>query len=97
MKLRHTAALALVGWYLMLPPQTSKSPLRFDPNASLKSWYRAGIYSTADQCESDKPTVNGRWLEALEFRHTSAAEVSDIQKYQAYERCVATDDPRLKQ
>jgi len=35
MKLRHTAALALVGWYLMMPPLVEK-PVPHDPSLTMK-------------------------------------------------------------
>jgi hypothetical protein len=97
MKPRHAAALALVGWYLMLlPPQTSKSPLRFDENAPLNKWYIAGGFDTAAECEAYKSEANGRWLRALEPSHLDAKTISDVRLYQAQERCVAASDVRLK-
>jgi hypothetical protein len=96
MKPRHAAALALVGSYLMLlPPQTSKSPLRFDANAPLNKWYIAGGFGTAAECEAYKSESNGRWLRALEPRHLDAKTISDVRLYQAQERCVAANDARL--
>ena len=62
MKLRHAAALALVGWYLMVPPIESIED-RIAPNAHshyldwkgdrpppLRSWSIKGTYATADEC-----------------------------------------------
>jgi|SRR5271170_669808 len=97
MKSRHAVALALAGWYLMLlPPQTSKSPLRFDANAPLNKWPMAGGFGTAAECEAYKTELNGRWLRALEPRHLDTKTISDVRLYQAQERCVAADDPYLK-
>jgi hypothetical protein len=54
--LRHAAALALVGWYLLLP-----IPCRtggFDLNAPLSVWYRVeDVYPTRAACESDKAAL----------------------------------------
>ena len=97
MKFRHAAALALVvSWFLILPPRTSKSPLRFDTNAPLNKWYIAGGFGTAAECEAYKSESNGRWLRALEPRHLDAKTISDVRLYQAQERCVAANDVRLK-
>lgn len=96
MTLRHAAALALA--YLMLvPPQTSKSPLRFDANAPLNKWYAAGLFGSAAKCEKGKQELNSRWLQALEANHLDAGTIRDIQQYQAQELCIANDDSRLKE
>jgi hypothetical protein len=43
MKLRHAAALALVGWYLMAPPMSSWPGTPWiDPNAPLSKWQFIG-------------------------------------------------------
>ncbi len=47
MKLPHAAALALVGWYLMLPPKQ-------DIQAPIAKWRIVGNYDSADQCFTDK-------------------------------------------
>lgn len=41
MNARHAAALALVSWYLILPPQTAKNHLG-DPAAPLSKWENGG-------------------------------------------------------
>jgi len=47
--LRHTAALALAGWYLILPnPLLDGSP---DTNAPLSAWSQSGIFDRAADCE----------------------------------------------
>jgi hypothetical protein len=38
MKPCHAAALALIGWYLMLPPLLSRHPLIFETHAPLSRW-----------------------------------------------------------
>jgi hypothetical protein len=49
--LRHTAALALVGWYLMAPPSPASS-------VPLNHWLMIGSFDSADQCESAKLTLH---------------------------------------
>jgi hypothetical protein len=52
MNLRHAAALALVGWYLMVPPFTAQraGPVDVDDQAPLSKWTIAGSFDTAEQC-----------------------------------------------
>jgi hypothetical protein len=49
MKPHHAAALALVGWYLMLPPVTSDG--RIQKDASLSRWYIISNFETKEECE----------------------------------------------
>ena len=49
MEHRHAAALALVVWYLMLPPSTSV--YTFDVKAPISKWIDFMIYDSARQCE----------------------------------------------
>jgi hypothetical protein len=55
MNLRHTAALALVGWYLMTPPtldpRTQTSGLFVDPSAPLPKWDVTATYESKAECE----------------------------------------------
>ena len=95
MKPRHAAALALAYW-ILLPPQTSKSPLRFDADAPLDKWWMAGSFDTAAECEAYKLELNSDWLRGLEPRHPDAQTLSDIREYQAQELCIPSDDPLLK-
>ncbi len=89
MKLRHAAALALVGWYLMVPPLNADGT----PNAHapLSQWSMDGSYDTAKECtdrfHSDMNVAAGlkRDLGGMNAR----LSVND-------EQCIATDDPRLK-
>ena len=47
MKPRHAAALALVGWYLMMP-------LKDHPEAPIKYWSQIGSYDSAKECEAER-------------------------------------------
>jgi hypothetical protein len=62
MKLRHAAALALVGWYLMAPP-FPKGEHRYEPDTSvpLSQWIRRASFDSAAECEAHKTN----WLDAL--------------------------------
>jgi hypothetical protein len=47
--LRHAAALAPVGWYLMLPPVASGG--RVNAEAPLGQWERWGTYDVVGECQ----------------------------------------------
>jgi hypothetical protein len=52
MTLRHAAALAVIGWYLMMPPPYwSKTNPR---NAPLRQWTVFGRYDTAQECSDER-------------------------------------------
>jgi hypothetical protein len=95
MKLHHAAALALVGWYLMIPPRVVD---RFYPDAPLSKWHRFGTkeYSTKAECESA--------IEAQKAEFNYDPETLPPEKFTARTlargaralRCISSDDPRLK-
>jgi hypothetical protein len=51
MKLRHAAALALTGWYLMVPPYDLEKGL-VDDAAPLSKWTIDGSFDSAEQCKA---------------------------------------------
>jgi hypothetical protein len=76
----HAAALALVGWYLLLQPPDLAAVHRTD--APLSRWLQIGTYNSVKECNKNrsalKPeTEDGRWAVKQAV-------------------CIATDDPRLK-
>jgi len=78
---RHAAALALVGWYLMVPPMGYKGN-----QAGLYGWYIVHSYDTAQACE--EAPANGE---------TDLPPLPSGRKVKwAGSICVASDDPRLK-
>ena len=91
MSFRHAAMLALVGWYLMLPPMGSVESRR-NPSTGfyvaysrqpLDTWEIAGSYGTAAQCDR-----------ALEQANQLARQ--NCPECSAVAACIAADDPRLK-
>jgi hypothetical protein len=88
MKLRHAAALALLGWYLVVPPPLDSSGP--DLHAPLSHWNQAQAFDTAAQCET----------QLVQLRKTISAERPRAQLDEADQamksaKCIATDDPRL--
>lgn len=93
MNIRHAAALALVGWYLMIPPaveEDSNHALHTKP-APLSEWQNFESFDTAKECEEGaKPLVKPMQADVSQ-QHLSLNDLRLL-----YARCFATDDPRLK-
>jgi hypothetical protein len=59
MNLRHAAAVALVGWYLMIPPlaHTGKTPgdMGFDTSAPISKWTFSAVdhFDTEEECNAE--------------------------------------------
>ncbi len=96
MRLVHAAALALTGWYLVIPPAQNTEDPRVDAEAPLSQWQVESSYDTAAQCEAARAEARKpiRW----------PAEQGKFAKLDAYDNlahematCIATDDPRLKE
>jgi hypothetical protein len=95
MKLCHAAALALVGWYLMVPPPVLHSSLPVDLGAPLSEWRLFSIHDSAAECEQG--LVAFYKLAKTELVANPADERDRVQYYQLENsQCVASDDPRLK-
>jgi hypothetical protein len=95
MKAPHGAALALVGWYLMVPPPVVHSSVPVDSDAPLSKW---GIFSTHDSAaECEQGLVAFYKLAKAELIANPDDERGRLQFYQLESsQCVASDDPRLK-
>ena len=50
MKLRHSAALAIVAWYLMIPPVNVDN--RVDAGAPLSKWRKSVSFESAKECQA---------------------------------------------
>jgi len=109
MNFRHAAALASVGWYLMIPPAHDFGG---PPKTSLSQWDQVSAFDTATACEA---SLSDLWDCAQELRNNpkggaacekienlktlfvdiGAGEREKLVYRLANVRCVATDDPRL--
>ena len=91
MKLRHAAALALVGWYLMVPP-TENGQLNL--HAPLNKWIIDSEYDSAGDCQD----IIAGWAALYPNikEHHAALRKADIRPI-VNGQCVATADPRLKE
>jgi hypothetical protein len=96
MKPRHAFALALVGWYLLLPPLVN-APYKVDTEAPLASWKVYQTFDTRDECDKSRLAVRDK------YEHTASAPVGSIKKgtrafalQMTFAQCISSDDPRLK-
>jgi hypothetical protein len=109
MKPRHAAALALAGWYLMVPP--SMSEMDWTCGASLSAFAYHKLFGTGDEkdcakfAEIEAPNAPiAKWHEMSPFETLLDCEKAQHELLtrsragspQAGALCVATDDPRLK-
>ena len=99
MKPRHAAALALVGWYLMVPPMV---PGTHDVNksVSLKQWNIRREFPRHEGCEAAKARLREEAL-AAQARGDAAnprrgERNPEMHCVLCQAQCVAQDDPRLK-
>ncbi len=92
MKLRraHAAALALAGWYLMMPPISGDKLVE---HAALSQWQIAASFDSARECDAKKQ----------EFASQSQKLISDaspsvqlLARAEALAQCIDSADPRLK-
>jgi len=83
----HAAALALVGWYLMIPPL--RADRTHDDSASMSRWRISDSFDSAAEC---RETLLRRWNRAEDQKESRGAKDEYLKA-----TCVSTDDPRLKE
>jgi hypothetical protein len=99
---RHLAALALVGWYLMMPPDSAKIPHNVDAEAPLSRWTIVTTYVDEDGCEKALTDVQNSEQDPAELDKT--ARLARLRKNDAAlgkarainAACVESDDVRLR-
>ena len=108
MKPRHAAALALVVWYLMMPPTVTMNSNGPDLSAPLSKWVTGEEMNTLSMCE--KKRKKNIFLEHNPYflfqQYTDAEKsarpkgyvfnIAKIQEFADTQKCIASDDPRLK-
>ena len=87
MEPRHGAALALIGWYLMVPPYAA-NVYRCDKNAPLSNWLKFKSFQSEPACR-----------EYLDMMRSSKGFSRDSPTYYRtlYSKCISSDDPGFKQ
>ena len=88
MKPRHAAALALVSWYLMVPPQVYTEPisLRVSIPPFGREWRVLSQTDNADDCA---------YLLAFGLTHEKFTMVEVREAFRYGGICVRDDDPRI--
>ena len=110
--LRHAAALALVGWYLMVAPNVpngpgggpvsydTNAPRNPDVNAPISLWWRTRAFPTEAECNQEK----SKELEPFTTIQTLKGIKPEVRARLAARAslvakayvCVSDDDSRLK-
>lgn len=83
MSCRHAAVLALVGWYLIIPPV--RGGAQPDTQAPISAWTVFRKFDSAAACRE--------WKLKLETQARRAGKYGPRPDFM----CVASDDPRLKE
>jgi hypothetical protein len=107
MKPRHAAALALVGWYLMVPPYNDND-LKPQTGVPLYEWEPTGApaqtgdeqdepFLTLVECEARKAALKQSHLDEAK-KHSGALGKMFLRLSESVGegRCIRSDDPRLK-
>ena len=97
MKLHRTAALALAGWSLILPP--ASHTLRLEMTKDLSKWNVHSTHVTEAECEQEKQRLQASVTDAAANPPKSTLRRPGRDMLAARyrnARCVSTDDPALK-
>jgi hypothetical protein len=92
----HSAALALVGWYLISPPVYHSDDYKAAwavTNAPLSQWTSTS-FDTATACETE--LANQQSINEHGTAHLKDPLSVAITKSEQMLMCIASDDPRLK-
>ena len=97
--IRHSAALALVGWYLMVPPTIPGTGM-VNRGVPLSQWNVRGEFPRNPGCENAKARLHVLAL-ASETQSDAAYPHRGLRNPELHcilcnVHCVAEDDPRLK-
>jgi hypothetical protein len=89
MKSCHAAALALVGWYLMVPPPG------YPPSGSegIRHWQILSSFDSARECEAERASVKRSAADSAAKSETSEPGLQS----RLFAVCIATDDPGLEE
>jgi hypothetical protein len=98
----HAAALALVGWYLMLPPLQFVGPGNdyslaiVDSAAPLSQWLPMMTFKTLQECDNFSTGLARNLRKSVKAERDKKDVETLIGIWLGKYQCVATDDPRLK-
>jgi hypothetical protein len=86
MNFRHAAALALIGWYLLVPLRENDNSAKLRADVPLGDWVYVSSFDTAKEC---------REAGAKEAQ-LYAKDPLEADEYETWQ-CISSDDPRLKE
>jgi hypothetical protein len=89
MKPQHATALAIAGWYLMIPPSTLPPSAAY--KEPLRKWQIVRGFDTADDCQD----FLGNFFEDSQQKQALNLLEPAYRDYM-FAECIASDDPRLK-
>ena len=97
MNLRHAPALALVGWYLMVPPiqGNSETDAGVILGAPISEWNIESSYDTASECEKGLAQLKQDAEQQTFYAGVSELDKRNFKLSRESAHCIATDDPRL--
>jgi hypothetical protein len=105
LNLRHAAAIALSGWYLLVPPGSCKpewvSQGKPMPCAApLSEWIVTLSLSSHDKCDTERKADISYGNQEMANANDSGDKMLVDSTRKIYwraltERCISTDDPRL--
>jgi hypothetical protein len=95
MKTNHIAGIALVAWYLMVPPLV-EAPYKIDTEAPLTTWKVYQTFNTSDDCKKSLSSAQTK------YKPTATAPIGTIERgtrafalQMVFAQCVKSDDPGL--
>ena len=92
-RVRHAAALALVGWYLMMPTPAPETFMTVTPPVG--RWDHLGTYDNEKECDHALDEMSRKSeREGFEMKGFSPEA---LRHSGALAKCISTDDPRLKE
>jgi|HubBroStandDraft_1064217.scaffolds.fasta_scaffold46531_2 hypothetical protein len=103
MNTRHAASIALVAWYLMIPPIGADNNV--DEHAPLLQWRKGVTFQSERECDDSLKDAIQNPMTPDEYqaaaKATRKAKMMPLSKSEMTKRtleslCVADDDPRIK-
>jgi hypothetical protein len=99
---RHLPALVFAGWYLMIPPDSTRLPHEVDSAAPISRWIIVSSFPTTESCEKMLADVQNKQSDPVALDTTGK-----LKRLQKGDRalgisralgaaCVESDDFRLK-
>jgi hypothetical protein len=97
MRIGHAAALALAGWYLMVPPWPIPKYWRRPP---LSQWENYKSFDWADECDEYRHAEILQLVQKMVAEHEDPKDLNGSDQQRVGQltigQCLASDDPRPK-